>query len=213
MEDVVVTLLCNGGIGKHRVALVTFLSLVTSSALVSCDAVPRLAAVHAEVPGIVVLLATVRYYGATFNGTTQADLGCGGRVTIFTILTRGTRATVLAVLTRLAVLPILSILTIGTGLSVLPVPPVFAIGTDGVALQVGHQFAVQCPIPVAVCFLGQAYLRGVAVGAVLPGNALLALLALFTLFSFVALFTLVTCVTFIPLIPFLAVVDDDGVGV
>ena len=119
-------------------------------------------------------------------------MGCGGGGAVLAV---GSRLSVLAGGAVLAVLPVFAI---GT---VLPVLAVFAVGTDGVALRVSHQLAVQRPIPVAIGLLGQAYLRGVAVGAGV---------------SLIALFTLVTCVTLFSLvtfISFLAVVDGDGVAV
>ena len=118
------------------------------------------------------LLAVEAVIRAAGKRAAQADLRHRGGGTVFAIL---------AVFTIGTGLTICSGFTISTGLAVLAVLtilPVKAVGTNGVTLRVKHQLAVQRPIPVAIGLLGQAYLRGVAVLAILPGLTVFSLVTL-----------------------------------
>ena len=132
-----------GSFSEEAIALFALLPRVSSCsriAFVSANAIPRLAVVYAEIPGSGVFCSVIGFNRTACYRTAQLDLRGGGRCSGLAFFAIGTVSAVFTVL---------------------------AIGTDGVALGVGHQRAVQRPVPVSVLLLGQADLRGGAVRSVL----------------------------------------------
>ena len=141
-EDVVVSFLF-GFIGEPGVAV---------RAVLAADAVPRRAAVHAQVPDIGYCLAVVGLdVTACRDVATQQDLRRGGGSAVVALRAFGACGSVFAVFT---------------------VGSVQSVGADGVTVGVGQGLAVQRPVPVAVLRLREAYLRRLSVGSVLAVGAL-----------------------------------------
>ena len=166
-EDVVVPFL-SGRFGEPGVAVCTIrsirsvgsigsigsiLSILSIRAVCSiravraADAVPCRAAVHAQVPGVVDYLSVVGLNGPCRRDVAaQQDLRRGGGGTVCTGLAFGTLG------------------TFRTFRALRACGSVLPVGADGVVIGVGQELAVQCPVPVAVFSLRQAYLRRLTVG-------------------------------------------------
>lgn len=148
-EEVVVALLF-GLSGEPGVAVRAI------RAVRAADAIPRRAVVHTQVPSVVVFQSIVGHDRSACDAAAQADPGRGGRLAIRSGASRRTGGTVR---------PIFAVGTILSVLSVLAILAILAIGSDGVTCGVGHEFAVERPVPVAVVGPRQAYPRGLPVGS------------------------------------------------
>ena len=153
------------GAGISGIALVTLL------AVLAADAVPRPAAVHAQVDGVGYdgfALGVLCYAQAGTCG----ELGYGGG---------GACSSGIALVTLFAFVALRALGTGVAGVSLVSLLALLAVGADGVAVGVGQEFAVQRPVPVAVLALRDAYLRGGACGSGGSGSSRVTRIAFVTL--------------------------------